>query len=229
MSWIDDVDIRKIIRSITNQYWGITHKRTIQHHELQHYVEQYLTDDILLKNRLHYSNELIQYITNTIYDDVNQELQNKSDKQSIWLLDYYGMAKRETQKRAMQHKQIVPRSKFRTEIMKRLDDDIVDQLYDEVYLPTYEEFHKQDQPKQPKPRDKPIKEKIKDFVIIHAADDLLSYNDFIKIIKDWNRHISLKEAYEYYKSEYFKIPGATVNINEPEDVYRQGFKNMQGL
>ena len=66
-------------------------------------------------------------------------------------------------------------------------------------------------------RDKDFKTRINEFVQTHR-DEMLSLDEFKQIIRDWNRNITIKEAYKYYQNEFFSLPGVTIPIDEPRNV-----------
>ena len=68
--------------------------------------------------------------------------------------------------------------------------------------------------------------KLKKYVIEHMNNDLLTYEDFERLIRGWNRgRKSLKECYENYKNLYFKQPGTTIQYTETKDTGLIGYKS----
>ena len=60
-------------------------------------------------------------------------------------------------------------------------------------------------------RDKDFKTRINEFVQTHR-DEMLSLDEFKQIIIDWNRNMTIKEAYKYYQNKFFSLPGVTIPI-----------------
>ena len=47
----------------------------------------------------------------------------------------------------------------------------------------------------------------------------------VAIIRDWNRNMTINEAYKYYQDKFFRLPGVTISIDEPRNVEVLGFKD----
>ncbi|KAK8839238.1 hypothetical protein M9Y10_032167 [Tritrichomonas musculus] len=68
--------------------------------------------------------------------------------------------------------------------------------------------------------------KLKKYVIEHMNDNLLTFEDFKRLIRGWNRgRKSLNECYENYKNLYFKQPGTTIQYAETKDTGLIGYKS----
>ena len=107
--------------------------------------------------------------------------------------------------------------------MEGLSEEQIDELYD-LYCSLWDELHGDLQPRPIVPKRKPFKERVKEFVITHP-DDLLTYEEFINVSKDWNRGMTNQQAYDYYKDIFFALPGVTVKIDEPPDLKKLGFRS----
>ena len=57
-------------------------------------------------------------------------------------------------------------------------------------------------------------------------DDLLDFDQFKAVIRTWNRNMSEEQAYKYYKDAFFKVPGVNIQVDEPQDLTKLGFKNV---
>ena len=103
-----------------------------------------------------------------------------------------------------------------------LTPEQISELYD-YYKETRDVLGVPDvRPKQQ--RDKDFKTRINEFVQTHR-DEMLSLDEFKQIIRDWNRNITIKEAYKYYQNKFFSLPGVTIPIDEPRNVEVLGFKD----
>ena len=134
----------------------------------------------------------------------------------------YNRAKKETERRARTNVKKADTNKFRTKAMEGLSDEVVNELYN-MYASLWEEFHQQPKPK--KPKEKPFKDKVNEYVILHP-DELLTYEQFNEVSRGWNRNMTQQEAYKYYKNKFFQLPGATIKIDEPKQINKLGFKNV---
>ena len=83
-------------------------------------------------------------------------------------------------------------------------------------------------PTPPPPKQKPLKQRIEEYVTTHH-DDLLSKDEFIKVIKHWPNTIGFDKAYDYYKQSFFKVP--TNNISFPETPFNNliGYKSKNKI
>ena len=106
-------------------------------------------------------------------------------------------------------------------VFNNFPNEAIQKYYDD-YVSMWNSNHPKPLPAIP--RDRPFKEKLNEYVITHP-DDLLTFEDFKQVIKDWNRNISLNEAYELYKKKFFEIPGAAIHIDEPVNPSKLGFKD----
>ena len=106
-------------------------------------------------------------------------------------------------------------------VFNNFPNEAIQKYYDD-YVSMWNSNHPKPLPAIP--RDRPFKEKLNEYVITHP-DELLTFEDFKQVIKDWNRNISLNEAYELYKKKFFEIPGAAIHVNEPVNPSKLGFKN----
>ena len=68
--------------------------------------------------------------------------------------------------------------------------------------------------KQPGDKDIRIRTRKNEFAQTHP-DELLNAEEFKRVIKDWNRNMTIDEACEFYQNTCFSLPGATVPIDEP--------------
>ena len=76
-----------------------------------------------------------------------------------------------------------------------------------------------------------FRKRISDFVTLHP-DELLTIDQFARVIKTWDHEgMSLEAAYDYYKEKFFEVPGTTIHIEEPKlaDLFAEskpGFKSI---
>lgn len=101
--------------------------------------------------------------------------------------------------------------------MKRLNsfkpllDEDIRHIYDE-YEREWEEVHKNEEPKV---RKETFGDKLDKFVVEHMNDDLLTYDNFVKVTSGWNRgRRSINNWYEDYKRKYFQQPGTTIKYDK---------------
>lgn len=107
----------------------------------------------------------------------------------------------------------------------RNKQDILNQLYNE-YATQWDAINAQQvQPRPSVSREKPFKQRIDDYVTLHP-DDLLDFDQFKAVIRTWNRNMSEEQAYKYYKNAFFKVPGVNIQVDEPQDLTKLGFKNV---
>ena len=72
---------------------------------------------------------------------------------------------------------------------------------------------------------KTFRERVVYFVTTHP-DELLTFDQFMNVVRTWPRDMSPEAAYDFYKAKFFEIPGSTIHINEdlpPEP--KPGFKS----
>ena len=72
-----------------------------------------------------------------------------------------------------------------------------------------------------------FRKRISDFVTLHP-DELLTIDQFARVIKTWDHEgMSLEAAYDYYKEKFFEVPGTTIHIEEPDiSEAKPGFKSI---
>lgn len=78
-----------------------------------------------------------------------------------------------------------------------------------------------------KPKKETFIDKLNNYVVMHA-DDLLDFNQFVRITSGWSRgRKSINEWYEVYKNKFFKQPGTTIQYNEVPYSGIIGFKGKK--
>ena len=219
---------------VSNHWWNDNKQSNIVSHEqLEKYVGNFFTEF----NLKYPGHNAIEDIAIRIYDEVMNKLKNKEKEEKerekelekelekqrmVEMQIIYNRAKKETEKRARTNVNKADTNKFRTKAMEGLSDEAVNELYN-MYVSLWEEFHQQPKPK--KPKEKPFKDKVDEYVILHP-DELLTYEQFNEVSRGWNRNMTQQEAYKYYKNKFFQLPGATIKIDEPKQINKLGFKNV---
>ena len=135
----------------------------------------------------------------------------------------YEKAKKDIETKARTHVNKTGFEKFtKLKILQGLSDEVINELYNQ-YSAMWDELHpKEEKPK--KPKQKSFKEKVDEYVITHP-DEILTYEEFNNVSRGWNRTMTQREAYKYYKDKFFQLPGVTVRIDEPKQINKLGFKD----
>ena len=218
---------------VSNHWWNDNKQSNIVSPErLEKYVENFFTEF----NLKYPGHNAIEDIAIRIYDEVMNKLKNKEKEEKerekelekelekqrmVEMQIIYNRAKKETERRARTNVNKADTNKFRTKAMEGLSDEAVNELYN-MYVSLWEEFHQQPKPK--KPKEKPFKVKVDEYVILHP-DELLNYEEFNNVSRNWNRNMTQQEAYKYYQDRFFALPGATAKIDEPDELTNLGFRN----
>ena len=219
--------LKDVAYLVAEEFWKNWHNTAKHSGELRRYVWQL--------GNTHNIEHLgsIEEIADMIFQDVNARIAKKLNAEQIHqeaLAERIEGIKKELLQKAKTHqtkqslKQISNLQIIKTTPLglPPLTTEQIQELYD-YYSESWDVLRVPDvRPKHQ--RDKPIKTRIKEFVHTHP-EELLSPEEFKRIIKDWNRNISEKEAYDYYQNEFFSLPGVTVPINEPRNVESLGFKD----
>ena len=212
---------------VSNHWWNDKHNADVSPVLLEKYVENFFTEF-----SLNYpGHNAIEDIAIKIYDEVKDKLKKKErdekeleQQRLIELQIKFNKAKEETERRARTNVNKVKRNKFKTKAMEGLSDEAVDELYD-LYSSLWDELHGDMQVRPIIPKQKSFKDKVNEYVITHP-DDLLTYEQFNQVSRGWNRNMTQQEAYKYYKNKFFQLPGATIKIDEPKQINKLGFKNV---
>ena len=71
-----------------------------------------------------------------------------------------------------------------------------------------------------------FRQKIADFITTHP-DELLTFEQFMRVVKTWKKDsMSPEAAYDFYKEKFFEVPGASIQIEEPNiEEGKPGFKS----
>ena len=211
---------------VTKHWWDDKQNSNVSPELLEKYVENFFTEF----NLKYPGHSAIEDIVISIYDEVKDKLKNKENEEKelerqrlIEIQIIFNKAKEETERRARTNKNKVKRNKFRTKAMEGLSDEAVDELYD-MYSSLWDELNGDMEVRPIIPKQKPFKDRVNEYVITHP-DDLLTYEQFNEVSKEWNRNMTQQEAYKYYQQRFFQLPGATIKIDEPKQINKLGFKD----
>lgn len=69
-----------------------------------------------------------------------------------------------------------------------------------------------------------FRNKLKDYVIFHP-DEFLTFEQFSRVIRNWERDMSLEEAYQLYRNEIAKLPSSNIQIVKSKNLNKLGFKS----
>ena len=124
-------------------------------------------------------------------------------------------AKEELMKKAITHVRKASDTQiFKLEIMKRIPDEVKIELFEE-YADAWDLNHQNLEKVKKVAKELSTAEKLKKYVIEHMDDNLMSFEEFIKVIKSWKLgNKTRKEWYDEYKKLYFNQPGKTIEIKE---------------
>ena len=202
--------LKDVAYLVAEEFWKNWHNTAKHSGELRRYVWQL--------GNTHNIEHLgsIEEIADIIFKDVNARIAKKLNKERIHQeaqAERIESIKKELLQKARTHQTKQSLKQISNlQIIKNtplglppLTPEQIQELYD-YYSESWDVLRVPDsRPKHQ--RDKPIKTRIKEFVHTHP-EELLSPEEFKRIIKDWNRNISEKEAYDYYQNEFFSLPGA---------------------
>ena len=155
------------------------------------------------------------------YDDLDIEVERITSYRTA-----IKNAKKELMEKVFKNKRKLSLNQVRKlEAFNRIRENDIINIY-EKYSVEWEQQH----PKELAPKDELQKEtfnnKLKKYVIEHMNDNLLTYDDFVMLIRGWNRgRKSLNECYENYKNLYFKQPGTTIKYTETNNTGLIGYKS----
>ena len=140
-------------------------------------------------------------------------------------------AREELMKKAKTHvKKASANQIFALKIMNGIPDDIKVELFEEYLMKwdlNHSELQDLEKIKKVAKKESTI-EKLKRFVIEHMEDNIMDFEEFSKVIKNWNLgKRTRKEWYEEYKKLYFNQPGKVVEIKEEIRELKNGFKTKQ--
>ena len=215
--------LKDVAYVVANEFWNKWHNKAKQPSELERHVWQLSTQYEIG----HLGS--IEEIADRIFHNVNARITNKLAEEQRYQ-ERIENIKRELLRKARTDKNIQTLNKIANlKIIKDtppglppLTPEQIAELYD-YYKESRDVLGVPDvRPKLQ--RDKYIKTRINEFVQIHP-DEMLSLEEFKRIIRDWNRNITIKEAYEYYQNKFFTLPGVTIPIVEPRNVEVLGFKD----
>lgn len=231
------MDRKELVTYVSNKWWREKQTTDPKGYELERLIDDYINEF----NLRYPGHSVVEDIANDIRDNVvgklNNKLRNEQELDQQRLIEMqikYNKAKEETEKRARTNKnKITSVEKFRTKIMEGLSNESINELFD-YYLSLWDELHgdmersfgpepRSGKPRPRTPRKKPFKDLVNEFVINHP-DELLTPEEFAKVSKDWNRDRTREKAYDYYKDKFFQLPGSTINIAEPKNINKLGFK-----
>ena len=220
------MDKRDVIKYVAREWWEDNHTINPDDYELERYVERFINEFHLR----HPGHNAVEDIAIVIHDEVINELkelqrqEREIEREQLMEAQLiYNRVKKDVERRARTHKDKVTRDKFRTKMMEGLSDDTIDELFD-YYVSLWDELHGDMEPRPTVPRKKSFKELTTEYVITHP-DELLTADEFASVSKNWNRTMTLADAYKYYQEKFFQLPGVTVKVDEPKDLRKLGFKN----
>ena len=139
-------------------------------------------------------------------------------------------AKEELMKKATTHVRKASDTQiFKLEIMKKIPDEVKIELF-EQYADAWDAHHQNLEKVKKVAKELSTAEKLKKYVIEHMDDNLMSFEEFIKVIKSWKLgKKTRKEWYDEYKKLYFNQPGKTIEIKETVSDFGNGFKRKRGM
>ena len=203
--------LKDVAYVVAKEFWNKWHNTAKQPSELERHVWQYEIRHL----------GSIEEIADRIFPDVNARITKKLNEEQRY--QEKQIERIETIKRELLRKARTDKNKQSSKqianlnIIKKtplglppLTTEQIQELYD-YYRENWEVL-------------KDIKTRINEFVQTHP-DEMLSLEEFKRIIRDWNRNITIKEAYEYYQNKFFSLPGVTIPIVEPRTVEVLGFKD----
>ena len=184
--------LKNVAYLVAKEFWNVRHNRPKSPGDLRRYVWQL--------GNTHNIEHLgsIEEIADMIFQDVNARIAKKLNAEQIHqeaLAERIESIKKELLQKAKTHqtkqslKQISNLQIIKTTPLglPPLTTEQIQELYD-YYSESWDVLRVPDvRPKHQ--RDKPIKTRIKEFVQTHP-EELLSAEEFKRIIKDWNRNIS---------------------------------------
>ena len=194
---------------------------------INHYCEKYLKVKIPAQ---HINNfYIIHYLT--IRDIVKDEEHRREVEMERERMADYDVAVRIAREDLLSkvHKN---KNKLSFNQVKRLNsfkpllDEDIRHIYDE-YEREWEEVHKNEEPKV---RKETFGDKLDKFVVEHMNDDLLTYDNFVKVTSGWNRgRRSINNWYEDYKRKYFQQPGTTIKYDKIPFTGLFGYKSKDKI
>ena len=118
---------------------------------------------------------------------------------------------------------------FKLQVMSRIPDEIKRDLFEE-YANAWDLNHQNLEKVKKVAKELSTAEKLEKYVIEHMDDNLMSFEEFIKVIKSWKLgKKTRKEWYDEYKKLYFNQPGKTIEIKETVKEFGNGFKRKRGM
>ena len=118
---------------------------------------------------------------------------------------------------------------FNLKEMKKIPDEVKIELFEE-YAEAWDAHHQNLEKIKKVAKELSTAEKLNKYVIEHMDDNLMSFEEFIKVIKSWKLGTkSRKDWYDEYKKLYFNQPGKTIEIKETVSDFGNGFKRKQGM
>ena len=163
-------------------------------------------------------------------DDEKFVVDEKYKKYNVITRSLIEKAKEELMKKAMTHVRKASDTQiFKLEIMKRIPDEVKIELFEE-YADAWDAHHQNLEKVKKVAKELSTAEKLNKYVIEHMDDNLMSFEEFIKVIKSWKLGTkSRKEWFDEYKKLYFNQPGKTIEIKETVSDFGNGFKRKQGM
>ena len=113
---------------------------------------------------------------------------------------------------------------------KPLLDKDINEIYREYEQEWDKEHPEKEEPKKPKVET--FGDKLDKYVVEHMNDNLMTFDEFERVIIGWNRgRKSIEQCYEEYKQKYFKQPGTTVTykFNDPGLIGYKGKDKIKTL
>ena len=153
-------------------------------------------------------------------------------------LDHWKMADYEASKRVARDdlikKVLHNKNKLSLAQVKNLSHfkGLLDEDINEIYREYEHEWKKEHPVEKPKPKKETFSEKLDKYVVEHMNDNLMTFEEFERVIIGWNRgRKSIEQCYEEYKQKYFKQPGTTVTykFNDPGLIGYKGKDKIKAL
>ena len=163
-------------------------------------------------------------------DDEKFVADEKYKKYNVMTRSLIEKAKEELMKKAMTHVRKASDTQiFKLEIMKRIPDEVKIELFEE-YADAWDLNHQNLEKVKKVAKELSTAEKLEKYVIEHMDDNLMSFEEFIKVIKSWKLGNKTRKAwYDEYKKLYFNQPGKTIEIKETVKEFGNGFKRKRGM
>ena len=178
-------------------------------------------------------NEFYNVFYGQLRDIVNANERQRQQEMERWRMSDYEASKTVARKNLME-KVLKNKTKLSLAQVKNLNHfkPLLDEDINEIYKEYEQEWNKEHPNVQPKPKKETFSEKLDKYVVEHINDNLMTFDEFERVISGWNRgRKSIEQCYEEYKQKYFKQPGTTVTykFNDPGLIGYKGKDKIKTL